>query len=427
MAYTGSVGTFIGSAAINLLELLLRFLVFYAIAYLFSSNRKLVSFKLLLLGVFWQIVFAMILLKIPAITFMFQKVNDGLQVITSSTAKGVAFCFGGLASPPASSGLGFILAFQGFPVLIVISALSSLLIYWRILPTIIKILSIFYRKAFCIGGTLGIAVSANMFTGMSETPLVIKPYLSKLNHSELFTLMVCGTSGIASSVIALYSSIVGAIVPNALSHIISAILINIPAALTLARIMVPPTEKAHLTEGDDIGLVTAKSTLDAIYTGIMDGAKVIITIIAMIIGFISLVDITNQILTLLPSVEGEALSMQRMLGWLMSPVAMLIGIPWEEARTAGSIIGAKIIMNEVIGFQELVSSAAILSDSTKIIMIYAICGFANLGSVGIMIGIYGALVPERRQEVISLGMRSILAGAIANCLTATLVGVVLRM
>lgn len=408
------------------IELLTRFIVFYGFAFLCSNNRKFVSLKLIALGIFWQIIFALILLKIPSITLFFNKINDGLQAIMASTTKGVSFCFGGLASPPEKSGLGFILALQGFPVLIVISALSSILIYWRVLPTIIQVFSLFFRKIFGIGGTLGIAVSANMFTGMSETPLVIRPYLSRLNHSELFTLMVCGTAGIASSVIALYSSIISTIVPNALSHIISSILINIPAALTVARIMVPPTDQDHLTEGEDIGLITASSTLDAVYNGIMDGAKVIITIIAMIIGFISLVDIANQILALLPQLEGEALSVQRILGWCMSPVALLIGIPWEEARVAGSVIGTKVVMNEVIGFQELVSSADLLSETTKIIMIYATCGFANLGSVGIMIGIYSTLVPERKQEVLRLGMRSILAGIIANSLSAVLVGIILR-
>ncbi len=379
------------------------------------------------MGMFWQIAFALFLLKVPSVTFLFQKINYGLQVITASTAKGVSFCFGGLAYPSENTDLGFILAFQGFPVLIVISAISSLLIYWRILPTIIKMLSVFYRKAFSIGGTLGIAVSANMFTGMSETPLVIRPYLSKLTHSELFALMVCGTAGIASSVIALYSSIIGNFVPNALSHIISAVLINIPAAITLARIIVPPKSDEKITEGDDIGMVTAKSTLDAIYNGIIDGAKVVMMIIIMIIGFVSLIDIANQIFALLPLIGNEAISIQRILGWFMSPIAFAIGIPWEEARIAGSIIGTKIIMNEVIGLQELITSGIMLSDRTKIMMIYAICGFANLGSIGIMIGIYSTLVPERKQEVISLGMRSIFAGFISNCLTAMIVGMILSM
>lgn len=409
------------SQYINFVYPLLSILAFSLFSFLISENRKKISFSNVVLCFFWQIVLAILLFKLSNATVAFEYINSGLQSVSRSTEKAMSFCFGGLSSPPKESGLGFILALQGFPILIVISALSSLLIYWRILPIIIKGFSIFFRKTMHIGGTLGIAVAANMFTGMSETPLVIRPYLNKLTRNELFCLMSCGTAGTAGSVMVLYSIILGDVVNNAISHVITAAILNIPAALAIARIMVPDLGKKY-TEGDDANFTVAKSSLDAIYTGIIDGGKVIITIIAMLIGFIALLDILNQILSCLPFIGDEPISMQRILGWIMSPVAMLIGIPMEEAQISGSLIGTKIIMNELVGFQHFVQNIALMSPKTQLIVMYALLGFANIGSIGVMIGVYGVLVPDRRNDVINLGARAVLSGTFANCITASIAG-----
>ena len=389
------------------------------IAFLISKDRKKIKYKTVALGLFFQLLFAVILFKIPAISNIFFGFNTVLEAISKSTTHATTFVFGGLANPPEQSGLGYILAFQGFPVLITISALSSVLTYWKILPFIINIFSMIFRKILNIGGTLGFAVSANIFSGMSETPLVINTYLKRLTHSEIFSLMVCGTSAVASSVMVLYSMILKPIAENPLGHIITSVLISIPASLVISRIMIPETDE--VSEGKDSNYSQAKNTLDALYTGIIDGGKVIVTILAMLIGFIALIDLLNQIIIAINPTEYD-ITIQKVLGWIMYPVAWIIGIPSNEAGIAGSLLGTKLILNEIISFQELVRISAELSFKTKIMMIYALCSFANLGSIGVMIGVYGTLIPERKSEIIKLGFKAILAGTLVNLSIASIIG-----
>ncbi|MFK7760829.1 MAG: NupC/NupG family nucleoside CNT transporter [Candidatus Midichloriaceae bacterium] len=389
------------------------------IAFLMSTDRKNINYKTVALGLFFQLVFAVTLFKIPAISNIFFGFNTVLEAIAKSTTHATTFVFGGLANPPEQSGLGYILAFQGFPILITISALSSVLTYWKILPFIINIFSMLFRKILNIGGTLGFAVSANIFSGMSETPLVINNYLKRLTHSEIFSLMVCGTSAVASSVMVLYSMILKPIAENPLGHILTSVLISIPASLVISRIMIPET--AEVSEGKDSNYSQAKNTLDALYTGIIDGGKVIVTILAMLIGFIALIDLLNQIIIAINPTEYD-ITIQKILGWIMYPVAWIIGIPSNEAAIAGSLLGTKLILNEIISFQELVRISAVLSFKTKIMMIYALCSFANLGSIGVMIGVYGTLIPERKSEVIKLGFKAILAGTLVNLSIASIIG-----
>jgi CNT family concentrative nucleoside transporter len=389
------------------------------IAFLISTDRKNINYKTVALGLFFQLVFAVILFKIPAISNIFFGFNTVLEAISKSTTHATTFVFGGLANPPEQSGLGYILAFQGFPVLITISALSAVLTYWKILPFIINIFSMIFRRILNIGGTLGFAVSANIFSGMSETPLVINTYLKRLTHSEIFSLMVCGTSAVASSVMVLYSIILKPIAENPLGHIITSVLISIPASLVISRIMIPETDE--VSEGKDSNYSQAKNTLDALYTGIIDGGKVIVTILAMLIGFIALIDLLNQIIIAINPTEYD-ITIQKVLGWIMYPVAWIIGIPSNEAGIVGSLLGTKLILNEIISFQELVRISAELSFKTKIMMIYALCSFANLGSIGVMIGVYGTLIPERKSEVIKLGFKAILAGTLVNLSIASIIG-----
>lgn len=392
------------------------------IAFLLSNDRKNIKPKIILLGLFFQFVFAIVLLKVTTITKFFLGFNGVLSAIATSVMHATSLVFGGLANPPDKLGLGYILALQGFPVLITISALSAILTYWKILPFIINLFSIFFRRILNIGGTLGFAVSANIFLGMSETPLVINAYLKRLTHSEIFSLMVCGTSAVASSVMILYSMILKQIIENPLGHIITSVLISIPASLTISRIIIP--EVSEVSEGKDINCSQAKNTLDAVYTGIMDGGKVIITILAMLIGFTSLIDILNQSIAFINPTE-YPLTIQKILGWLMYPIVWIIGIPPHEAGIAGSLLGTKLVLNEIISFQELVRIGAHLTYKTKIMMMYALCSFANFGSIGIMIGVYGTLSPERKEEVIKLGLKAMLAGVLTNLSIASLVGVLL--
>jgi CNT family concentrative nucleoside transporter len=235
--------------------------------------------------------------------------------------------------------------------------------------------------------------------------------------------MVCGTSCVAASVMILYGIILKPIVADSIKHIISAVLISIPGALAISRIMVPETKK--FTEGDDIDLAKYKGALDAISGGILDGAKVAINVIAMLIGFVALVEVFNQLLSLLPNIGGHDITMQRILGLLLAPVTWIIGIPTKEIFTAGSLLGTKIVLNEIIAFNQLVNVAIDFSDKSKLMMIYVLCSFANIGSIGVMMGVYNALVPERKQEIITLSFKSIIAGTLANLITASIVGVML--
>jgi CNT family concentrative nucleoside transporter len=389
------------------------------VAFLLSNDRKNINYKTVAIGLFFQLLFAVTLFKIPTISNIFFGFNNILEAIAKSTTHATTFVFGGLANPPEQSGLGYVLAFQGFPVLITISALSSVLTYWKILPFIINIFSMIFRRILNIGGTLGFAVSANIFSGMSETPLVINIYLKRLTHSEIFSLMVCGTSAVASSVMVLYSMILKPIAENPLGDIITSVLISIPASLVISRIIIPET--SEVSEGKDSNYSQAKNTLDALYTGIIDGGKVIITILAMLIGFIALIDLLNQIIVAINPTEYD-ITIQKVLGWIMYPVAWVIGIPSNEAGIAGSLLGTKFILNEIISFQELVKISAELSFRTKRMMIYALCSFANLGSIGVMIGVYGTLIPERKSEVIKLCFKAILAGTLVNLSIASIIG-----
>ena len=392
------------------------------ISYLLSNNRKNINYKQVFIGIIFQIILTVILFKAPLISNVFLGFNDVLDGIAEATTNAVSFVLGGLAKPPESSGLGFILAIQSFPVLITISALSSVLTYWKILPFIINAFSILFKKMFNIGGTLGFALSANIFSGMSETPLLIKNYLKHLTKSEMFSLLVCGTSAVASSVMVLYSMILKPIVPNPLGHIITSVLISIPTTLVISRIIIP--EQETVSEGKDADYSTSRNTLDALYTGIMDGGKVMITVLAMLIGFIALVDIINQLISWLTP-ESYALTIQKILGWLMYPIVWIMGVPANEALAAGSVLGTKIALNEIIGFQELVKVSGNLSDKTKIMMVYSLCSFANISSIGIIIGVYGALIPERKSEVMKLCFKAVLAGTMVNISSASLVGILI--
>ena len=393
------------------------------IAFLLSNNKKSVNIKIILLGLFFQFLFAVILFKIPAITTLFIGFSHILDAIAKSTTHATKLVFGGLANPSEKLGLGYILAFQGFPVLITISALSAVLTYWKILPFVINGFAIIFKRILNIGGTLGFAVSANMFSGMSETPLVINAYLKRLTHSEIFSLMVCGTSAVASSVMVLYSMILKPIIENPLGHIITSVLISIPASLTISRIIIPET--SEISQGKDANYSRAKSTLDALYTGIIDGGKVVVTIIAMLIGFVALIDVANQLISALNPTEYN-ITIQKLLGWVMYPVAWIIGIPAHEVEIAGSLLGTKLVLNEIIAFQELVRIGSTLTHKTKIMMLYTLCSFANLGSIGVMIGVYGALIPERKAEVIKLGIKAIIAGTLVNLSIASMVGMLIE-
>jgi CNT family concentrative nucleoside transporter len=273
-----------------------------------------------------------------------------------------------------------------------------------------------------IGGALGLGTAANIFVGMIEAPLFIRPYLMKMTRSELFAIMTCGMATIAGTVMVLYASILGDTVPNALGHILIASFISAPAAITVAGIMVPETGEP--TSGRIVPPQKAASSMDAVTRGTLDGLTLLLNIVAMLVVLVALVHMVNQILGMLPAMGGSDVTLQRILGTIMAPVVWLMGVPWSEARTAGSLMGTKTVLNEFLAYLQLVQlPEGTLADRSRLIMTYAMCGFANFGSLGIMIGGLGSMAPERRGEIVALGLRSIVAGTIATCMTGAVVGI----
>ena len=401
-----------------------------SLAWLLSEDRRAVRPRLILAGLTLQIVLALALLGLPPVKTLFVALNDAVLALQQATESGTGFVFGylGGGDPPFETRYpenGFILAFRALPLLLVIGALSALLFHWRVLPLLVRGFAWVLRKTLGLGGPLGLGAAANVFVGMTEAPLLIRPYLNAMSRSALFALMTCGMATIAGTVMVLYASVLTGVIDDAIGHILTASIISVPAALTIAGILIPSREE---TEADDpVGLQGQyRSSVEAVTRGTVDAIPLFLNILAMLVVFVALVTIANQLLGLLPEIDNAPLTLQRLLGWLMAPVVWLIGIPWSEAQIAGSLMGIKTILNELLAYLELAAMPeAALSDRSRLIMTYALCGFANLGSLGIMLGGLGAMAPERRAEIAALGMRSILAGTLATLMTGATVGMFL--
>ena len=403
-------------------------LVLVGAMWLLSENRRAVGWRIVAVGVGMQFALALLLLKFPLFNELFGLLNRAVLALQESTRAGTAFVFGYMGGGPApfevtSPGADFILAFRALPLVLVVGALSALLYYWRILPWVVRGFSWLLQKSLGIGGALGLGAAMNIFVGMVEAPLTIRPYLREMTRSELFALMVCGMATIAGTMMVLYAGILGPVLPDALGHILTASLISAPAALTVSLLLIPET--APPTAGDRMPPSEAGSAMDAVTRGAAEGVTLLLNIVALLVVLVALVSLANQLLGLLPGVDGAALTLQRILGWVMAPVAWLIGIPWSEAVLAGSLLGTKTVLNEFIAYLDLVAlPEEAFSPRSRLIMTYALCGFANLGSLGIMIGGMGGMAPGRRDEIIALGPKSILAGTVATCMTGAVVGIV---
>ncbi len=401
--------------------------VFAGIAWLISENRTKVSIKIIVAGIVIQLAVGFILLKLPVFRDFFISLNRLVLSLEESTAAGTSMVFGYLGGgdlPFAEKfpGASFILAFRSLPLILVISALSALLFYWKILPIVVAF-SWSLQKTMGLGGAEGLGVAANIFVGMVESPLFIRPYLKDMTRSELFTLMTTGMATIAGTVMVLYASILSNVIPGIMGHILTASIISVPAAITISKIMIPET--GQLTSGEMTTPETALSAMDAITKGTIQGVRLLINIIAMLIVLVALVHLVNLILGLLPEIGGQPVTLQRLLGLVMAPVVWLMGVPWEEAPVAGALMGTKTILNELLAYLDMSRLAkGALSPKSMVIMTYAMCGFANPGSLGIMIGGMGTMAPERRDEIVDLGFRSIVAGTLATCMTGAVVGIV---
>lgn len=395
------------------------------LAFLLSESRRAVSWRIVAAGLTAQLAIAGLLLKVPMVRPLFLALNRAVDALQAATLAGTSFVFGYVGGGPAPFALsdpskGFVLAFQALPLVLIMSALSALLYHWRILPLVVRGFAVVLEKSLGLGGAVGMSAAAMPFLGMIESPLLIRPYLGKLSRGELFVVMTGGMATIAGTVLVLYATFLAGIIPDATGHLLTATLVSVPAAIMVARIVVPDQAR---TSAAGMAHTTYGGSMDAVVRGTMDGLHLLGAIIAMLVVLVALVHLVNGGLSLLPEVAGAPLTLQRAMGVALAPLAWAMGIPAGEMMTAGALLGTKTVLNELLAYLELAHlPAGALSDRSRLIMSYGLCGFANFGSLGIMIAGLAAMAPERRAEIVGMGWRALAAGTLASCLTAAVVG-----
>ena len=412
------------------LQSLLGVFALLALAWAFGENRRAVSLRQAAIGLAVTLLTAVVLIKLPIVAHAFGAINDAVGAISSASRAGTSFVFGyvgGGALPfdLKAPGADFILAFQALPVVLVMSVLTTLLFYWRVLPPVVRGMAWLLERTLGVGGAVGLSTAANIFLGMVEAPLFIRPYLAQLTRSELFLVMTGGMAGIAGTVLVLYATLLAPLISDAAAHFVIASVLGAPAAILVSLIMVPETGNGltGAALGEDPKM-HASSTMDAIVKGTGAGLELLLNIVAMLIVLVALVYLANALLGLLPDAGGAGITLQRMLGYAMAPVCWLMGLPWPQAITAGSLMGTKTVLNELIAYVDLSKLGAdALDPRSRLIMLYAMCGFANFGSLGIMVGGLGTMAPQRRDEINSLGLKSIVSGTLTTCLMGAIVGV----
>ncbi|HEX7775575.1 MAG TPA: nucleoside transporter C-terminal domain-containing protein [Parvibaculum sp.] len=403
--------------------------VLVAVAWAFSERRSAFPARQVLVGIAAQIAVALLMLKLPAAQKGLLALNAAVDALTEATRAGTGFVFGYLGGGPAPFEVkepanNFVLGFQALPLVLVMSALSALLWHWRILPAVTRAFSYLLQKSMGIGGAVGLASASTMFLGMVEAPLLIRPYLERLSRAELFMMMTVGLASVSGTVLVLYASIVEPVVHGALGHILVASLISLPAGITVARLMVPEREDfAGTGVAHDEPLIEYESSMDAVTRGTIDGLHLLLNILAMLVVIVALVALANIILSALPDLWGAPITLQRTLGWAFAPLVWLMGVQASDMEAAGQLMGTKTILSEFIAYIDLAHlPAGTLSPRSALIMLYALCGFTNFASVGILIGGLTALAPGRRSDIVALGMRAIVSGTIATSMTGAVIG-----
>ena len=400
--------------------------VILALGWALSEDRREFRWRAVIGTLLLQAALALALLKLPVLRDGLFQLNGVVTALSTATGAGTSFIFGYLGGGPApfavtQPGNLINLAFGILPLLMVISALSAILWHWRILPAIVHGLALVLKRSLGLGGAVGLGAAATVFLGNIEGQLVIRPYLARLTRTELFILMTVGLSVIAGTVFVLYATILKDVLPGALGHLLVASLMSLPAGVLMARIMVPGPAQTDLTEKQEA--VHYRSTMDAMAQGTEDGLKIYLQVLAMLIVTTSLMALANVILGHLPGVGGAPLTLERMLGWLFAPFVWLLGVPWSQAGAAGGLLGIKIILTELVAYLRLAAlPAGTLDPRSTMIMVYAMCGFANIASVGILIAGMSALIPERRDEVVSLALKALVAGTLASGLSGAMIG-----
>lgn len=411
--------------------------VLIGVAWAISENRAgHPGWRWMLGALALQGVLAVLIVRVPIVWEAVGLVNNAVSVVEAATLKGSSYMFGYIggaelpfvlkpgAQPP------LVIAFQILPLVIVFSALAALLWHWGVLRWIVNGLSFLLRRSLGVSGVVGLSGGASVFLGVVEAPLVTRAYFGRMSRTELFQVMTLTMATISGAILILYATTLRDTVPDAVGHMISASLISLPAALLIARLMVPGTEADTATEVDadahtgEEGL-RYESSIDAIIKGAMDGMQLFLAVIAVIITVFALVALVDGMLAALPLIDGEALSLKRLMGWLLAPFMWLLGVPWSEAQAAGGLMGTKAVLNEYVAYLELAALPdGTLSPRSLLIVIYALCGVANLASVGLLVSTIGTLCPERRAEAAGLGMKSWISGNLASAMTGAWIGLV---
>src|SRR5437868_2454865 len=395
-----------------------------ALAWAFSEDRRQFRWRIVATALVMQAAIALVLLKFPPARALLLGLNNVVNVLASATTAGAGFVFGyvGGAAPPfavTNPAAMTSFAFGVLPLVIVISALSALLWYWRVLPIIVGGIAFVLRRTLGLGGATALASGATVFMGMIEAPLLIRPCLSKMTRTELFILFSVGLASVAGTMFVLYATVLRTVLPDALGHVLVASMMALPGAVMIARIMVPGDAATEEVPAK----LEYRSSMDAVAKGTEDGLKIYLQIMALLIVMVALISLADQILAVLPQLAGAPITLERILGWLFAPMAWLYGVPWREAGVAGSLLGTKTILNELVAYLHYAAlPAGTLDPRSGLIMVYALCGFANFGSVGILIAGMSALMPERRAEIVSLALRAIVSGTLASGLSASMIG-----
>ncbi len=421
-----------------------------AIAYAFSADRKDINWKQVLIGIGLQLIFAMFVLLTPWGATFFNWIGMFFVKIISFTNEGSKFLFGALASqgvfekafPPEmkAQGVGVVFAFQVLPTIIFFSSLMSILYHYGIMQKIVEAMAWVMAKAMSVSGAESISVAANVFIGQTEAPLVVRPYVQDMTNSELLTLMIGGMATIAGGVLAAYVGLLGGSDPAQqlfyAKHLLSASIMAAPATFVVSKILLPETQES-LTMGQVKVPVekTAVNGIEAAATGAADGLKLALNVAGMLLAFIALIAMTDWILKgvftdlLGITIGGHAIDLELILGYVLSPIAWIIGVPWHDAVKVGSLIGQKLVLNEFIAYLKLAKMIPqhVLSEKAVIISTYALCGFANFSSIAIQIGGIGGIAPKRRKDLARFGLTAVLGGSLATFMTATIAGVLVSL
>ncbi|MEZ6028274.1 MAG: nucleoside transporter C-terminal domain-containing protein [Hyphomonadaceae bacterium] len=414
---------------------LLGIVLIYGVCWLLSESKRKLPWRIILGATAIQVVFALALYGVPFLRVGLQNAGFIVDQLQAASRAGTDFVFGWIGNNEAANStlvtqvdasgapkfLPPLFFFQILPLIIVVAALSAILWHWHILRWVTKGFALIFSRTMGLGGATSLAVSANVFMGMTEAPVLIKPYIPRMSRSEVFIVMTAGFATIAGSVLVIYVTFLSPVMDNPLPQLLVASLMAAPAAVAVALTIVPETVDIHerASEPD----FEYHSTMDAFATGASDGMKIVLNIATMLIAALALLYIVNAILGAFPPVWDAPLSLQRILGWLFAPLMYMMGVPIDEAAKAGSILGVKTVLTEFVAFIDL-SAVPVeeMSDRTRRIVANAVCGFANFGSVGILIGGLTIIAPEKREVFLSLAWKTLIAGTLATCLSGAIVG-----